>query len=149
MSNRVTVTSPFKTLTDILLELPVISQLTPSVESQLPTETENNNTLCSLLQELETLHRKISTPQTINIVGLDNIQFNHYVCNSKDKIDTLFFEADIPLYWILHVEETLPECKKSVSVIHVTLINYYVKEKTKDKLTWYLTKTYKNRITFC
>lgn len=108
-------------------------------------ESKTDRQISSMINELEILNTRILLPQIIVIAGLEHIKFNCHVSHSKDKIDTLFFEANIPLYWILHVTDVVNE-NNVIDGIHVTLLNFYVKEATKRKLTCYLRNTFNNLI---
>jgi hypothetical protein len=95
-----------------------------------------NQALC----ELEVLHSKVYQPQIIKFAGLEDLHLNCKVDEYKDKIDTLFFSANIPLYWILDIDIKIsPDDKVSC---HVTMLNYFVKEKTLEKLQYYFENQY-------
>lgn len=120
----------------------------PDSEQSSPlclSKSKNDGQISKMLNELEILHTRILLPQILVIAGLEHIKFNCHVSHSKDRIDTLFFEANIPLYWILHVTDVVNE-NNVINGIHVTLLNFYVKEATKRKLTCYLRNTFKNLI---
>jgi hypothetical protein len=95
-----------------------------------------NQALC----ELEVLHSKVYQPQIIKFAGLEDLHLNCKVDEYKDKIDTLFFSANIPLYWILDIDIKISPDDKVFC--HVTMLNYFVKEKTLEKLQYYFENQY-------
>jgi hypothetical protein len=64
--------------------------------------------------------------------------------NIKQRVDTLFFEAHIPSKWKLNVELNYPSPTKID--VHITLLNYIVKERVKELLLDYLNNNYSNII---
>lgn len=104
-----------------------VNRVLSSLDNQCFQEQINR-----LLKEIEDLQAKLDKPQIITLIGLDYIKLNCPVQEYKDKIDTLFFTADIPLYWILNVDIKISSTKTVTA--DITLINYYVKEKVKEKL---------------
>ncbi len=119
----------------------------PSTE----TETEKNE-LALLTEQLDYLHTQISGPQSLQLLGLEYIKLDCKLNNFKEKVDNLFFAADIPLYWILNVswERSKNLFDKHndnmVDIITVTLLNHFVRETTIEKLYSYLTTNFKNKI---
>lgn len=118
-----------------------IRQILTMLKISSDIDIETYQQICKMFNQIDNIRTQITSPQILDIIGLEHIKLDCKVTNYKDKVDTLFFEADIPLYWILFVDK-----KPDNSIIHVTLLNYFVKEKVKTKLLQYLQNTYKNSI---
>ncbi len=97
-------------------------------------------TLKILRQRLEKLYNCIANDQIIHIYNLENIKLSSVTHNIKHKIDTLFFEARIPQTWKIDIKWTITP----VLIVHVRMLNYLVKEKTKELLTSYFSTNYHN-----
>lgn len=59
-------------------------------------------------------------------------------------MDTLYFEAHIPIKWKLKVKWTRTLNNKTV--VHITMLSYFVKEEIKKMLLNFLEHEYKNII---
>lgn len=122
--------------------LVTIEQILVMLKNSGDIDIDAYKQICTISNELDQIQAQITSPQILDIVGLEHIKLDCRVTDYKDRVDTLFFQADIPLYWILSVDQDL----KNTNVIHVTLLNYFVKEKVKTKLLRYLQNTYKNSV---
>jgi hypothetical protein len=112
-----------------------------------PNDEENDpklqNKLIAVLQNrLETLYKCISDPQMIHIYNFEHLQLQSVAHTIKHKVDTLFFEADIPPTWKLDITWSF----NPVLVVHVTMLNYLVKEKAKEMLSDYFSSDYRSFI---
>ena len=108
-------------------------------ESEKETFSQTE-TLKILRQRLEKLYNCIANDQIIHIYNLENIKLSSVTHNIKHKIDTLFFEARIPQTWKIDIKWTITP----VLIVHVRMLNYLVKEKTKELLTSYFSTNYHN-----
>ncbi len=133
--------SPEYSSSDPLNYLVSIKQILTMLKISSEIDIEIYQQICKMFNQIDNIRTQITSPQILDIIGLEHIKLDCKVTNYKDKVDTLFFKADIPLYWILFVDK-----KPDNSIIHVTLLNYFVKEKVKTKLLQYLQNTYKNSI---
>jgi len=115
-----------------------------------------NVNICSEIEQIvQELQLKIdflyslSQPQTITLTNFNFLKINTAVTTVKDKINSLFFDASIPLNWktnLVWTEKTLPSNETIVDTVTITLLNFIVKEQTKKMLTNYFNKTYNNTI---
>jgi hypothetical protein len=64
--------------------------------------------------------------------------------NIKQRVNTLFFEAHIPCNWKINVKWSHPSRTKII--VHVTLLNYIVKERVKELLLDFFKNKYNNII---
>ena len=131
-------------LTDETLNSPPnLKVVANSDENTTETETEalsQIETIRKLRLRLEKLYTCIANDQMLHIYNLENIKLPSVAHNIKHKIEWLFFEAGVPQTWKIDIKwSTTP-----VLVVHVRMLNYLVKEKTKELLLSYLSTDYHN-----
>jgi hypothetical protein len=113
--------------------------------------------ICQLQTQLDYLESLILKPQIIKIISFCDIKLKYNVITYKDQLDSLFFEADIPLYWIIdsrlnkHKNDatTKSHCKlicEQSDIVYVTLLNHHVKRKTIEMLKLFFDTKYDNKI---
>ena len=113
--------------------------------------------ICQLQTQLDYLESLILKPQIIEIISFCDIKLKYNVITYKDQLDSLFFEADIPLYWIIdsslkkHKNDatTKSHCKlicEQSDIVYVTLLNHHVKRKTIEMLKLFFDTKYDNKI---
>ena len=107
--------------------------------------------LCQLQAQLNNLESLILKPQIIEIIGFHHIKLKYIIVEYKDKLDSLFFEADIPLYWIIDskydIITTISDDQHNntnVAVVYVTMLNYHVKKETIKRLNTFFDTKYEN-----
>ena len=107
--------------------------------------TAVNQAIQELWNEIYTL-RDFTKPQTITIHNFHCLKVNTAVTSIKDKVNSLFFDALIPITWKTSVtwSENLP--KNEVENVTITFINFHVKEKVFQKLKKYFEKQYNNTV---
>jgi hypothetical protein len=100
--------------------------------------------IIKLQEQMELLEKIISEPQILTISGVHNLK-TEIAQNWKDKVYNIFYEARIPLFWILDI---LPDEDNITNpdLIYVYFINFQVKEKVKENLENYLSTVYNNKI---
>ncbi len=122
---------------------PNLKVVANSDENTTETETEalsQIETIRKLRLRLEKLYTCIANDQMLHIYNLENIKLPSVTHNIKHKIECLFFEAGVPQTWKIDIKwSTTP-----VLVVHVRMLNYLVKEKTKELLLSYLSTDYHN-----
>jgi hypothetical protein len=101
---------------------------------------ENNDPIgFEITKQIKTLKAQIKhlytflKPQTITIYNFYNLKVNTAVTTVKDKINSLFYECGIPVSWKITVtwtEKTLASNNSVVDTVTITMVNYFVKEKT-------------------
>ena len=100
--------------------------------------------LYNLQSPLYHLHQLLAEPQRIHLHGFEFLRLNSVAHDIKQRVDTLFFEAHIPCKWKLNVEWNYPSPTKID--VHITLLNYIVKERVKELLVDFLKNDYNNII---
>jgi hypothetical protein len=117
-------------------------------QTPLPMPEEKNettsNTIHNLQSRLNNLHRLIKDPQIIHLHGFELLQLKSVSHNIKQRVNTLFFEAHIPCNWKINVKWSHPSRTKII--VHVTLLNYIVKERVKELLLDFFKNKYNNII---
>jgi hypothetical protein len=108
----------------------------------------HQETIQALEFRLEHLYFMIAQPQIIHIYNFDELVLRNHVTNIKDRVETLFFEAHIPNHWKMNVTWTIRESDflPDIIIVHITLISYLVKMKTKQILCKYLENNYNNTV---
>jgi hypothetical protein len=107
--------------------------------------TENKNyTIKNLQLRLNHLHSLLAKPQMIHLRGFEFLKFKSVSHDVKQCVDTLFFEANIPCNWKINVQWNYPSDSKID--VHITFINYIVKERVKELLVNFFDNNYKNII---
>ena len=114
-----------------------------TTNSENETNSENDTstqkeTIRKLRHKLENLYSCVAKPQIIHIYNFENIKLPSVAHSIKHQVDTLFFEAGIPQTWKIDTKWTITPAL----VIHVTMLNYLVKEKTKEMLKSYFSTDY-------
>jgi len=104
-----------------------------------------------LKSKVKRLYQIVNTPQVITLKNFNNLKLPTGVTNIEDQITTLFFEARIPTSWKVKLSWTenidlKPNSKYVVDSVSITMLNYYVKEKTKELLNSYFENHYINTI---
>ena len=106
---------------------------------------EINQAIKELWNQIDTIYDFIK-PQTITIHNFQCLKINSAVESVKEKVDSLFFDALIPLNWKSTVTWTEKTDKNEIDIVTITMINYHVKEQAVKKLTKYFDKMYNNSI---
>jgi hypothetical protein len=116
----------------------------PPPPPPLPTLPSLHYELHQLQEQIEVLEKLIMEHQLISITGISHLK-SEMGQNWKDKVYTLFFEARIPLYWILDIvpDEDNPD---EPDIVYVYFINYHVKNKVNEILPFYLENHYNNNV---
>jgi hypothetical protein len=122
---------------------------TPFPQASLPPAEEKANattnyTLQNLQSRLDHLHGLIAKPQIIHLRGFEFLLLKNVAHNIQQRVDTLFFEAHIPSNWKLNVTWNHPFPTKTD--VHITLLNYIVKERVNELLLDYFNNNYNNII---
>ncbi len=104
-----------------------------------------------LKSKVKRLYQIVNTPQIITLKNFSNLKLPTGVTNIEDQITSLFFEARIPTSWKVKLSWTenidlKPNSKYVVDSVSITMLNYYVKEKTKELLNSYFENHYINTI---
>ncbi len=108
-------------------------------------------TVVDLKSKVKRLYQIVNTPQVITLKNFNNLKLPTGVTSIEDQITTLFFEARIPTSWKVKLSWTenidlKPNSKYVVDSVSITMLNYYVKEKTKELLNSYFENHYNNTI---
>ncbi|MFN9657510.1 MAG: hypothetical protein ACK55Q_17590 [Dolichospermum sp.] len=94
-----------------------------------------NYTIYDLQSRLGHLHDLLTQPQKIHLRGFELLKLKSIAHTVQQRVDTLFFEAHIPCNWKINVRwNTTTHSKTDV---HITLLNYIVKERVKELLSDY------------
>ncbi len=120
----------------------------PSLEkneySEITDVTPTSKDLRELQTQLNNLYQLVAKPQIINLYGFEHLNLQSVSHDIKQRVDTLFFEAHIPIKWKLKVKWT--QTLNNKTVVHITMLNYFVKEEVKKMLLNFLEHEYKNII---
>jgi hypothetical protein len=97
-----------------------------------------------LQEQVELLEKIIMEPQIISITGVNNLR-SETGRNWNDRLNLLFFEAKIPMFWILKIlpDEDHPE---DPNLVYVHLINDTVKDQVIVTLNAYLNEEYNRTV---
>ena len=115
--------------------------------SSLPSSEENttaNYTIQNLQSRLNHLYSLLVEPPTIHLRGYEFLRLKSVTHDIKQGVNTLFFEAHIPSNWKLNVRWTYSSQTKID--VHITLLNYFVKERVKELLRNYFLNIYNSII---
>ena len=115
-----------------------------SLSSSEESNKTTNYTIQNLQSRLSHLYGLLAEPQIIHLRGFEFLQLKSVAHDIKQRVDTLFFEAHVPSNWKLNVKWTHPSHTKID--VHITLINYIVKERVKELLVNYFESHYNNII---
>jgi hypothetical protein len=111
-------------------------------------DTEQLDTINRKLLELENqinhLQEILLNPPYLTITGIKHLSMESGH-DWKDKIYNLFYNARIPMFWILDINEVDLETNHP-NTVTVTFINLIVKEHVTTILTAYLQHDYQNNI---
>jgi hypothetical protein len=117
-------------------------------QTPLPLSKEKNkttsNTIHNLQSRLNNLHKLLKEPQIIHLHGFEFLQLKSVSHSIKQRVNTLFFEAHIPCNWKINVKWSHPSRTKII--VHITLLNYIVKERVKELLLDFFKNKYNNII---
>lgn len=102
------------------------------------------DTLKKLQARLHHLYQLLAKPQIIHLRGFEHLQLKNVSHDIRHRVDTLFFDANIPVNWKTNVKWTHPSATKID--VHITFMNYVVKEKVKEILLDYFVKYYNHII---
>ena len=120
-------------------------------EEEEKEKKENSNsssssiTLEQLQSRLNHLYQLLANPQIINLHGFEQLLLKSVSHDIKQRVNTLFFEAHIPSNWKIKTNWSHPSEKQIV--VHITLLNYIVKERVKEMLLNYFENNY-NRVLY-
>jgi hypothetical protein len=151
MSECKSINLPDETLNILTLppspELEINCDITNPDDSATTSENETFSqidTIRNLRQQLDKIYNCIANDQIIHIHNFENIKLPSVAHNIKHKVDTLFFEAGVPQTWKIDIKWTITP----VLIVHVKMLNYLVKAKTKELLTTYFSNNYHNNYTY-
>ncbi len=99
--------------------------------------------ISKLQEQIDKLYEIAGKPQIIEIKNFDQLIKPTGVVSIEDQVNRLFFDAFIPTTWKLNVELKSNNINDCVSI---TLLNFYVKERTKELLNTYFNHHYSNII---
>lgn len=110
-------------------------------EAQLNTIKQQ---LLELENQLNRLQDIILNPPCLTITGIEHLPLESGQ-DWKDKIHDLFYNARIPMFWILDTHE-INLGTDNINTVKVTFINFIVKEHVASTLLSYLEHHYQNNI---
>jgi hypothetical protein len=87
----------------------------------------------------------IGKPQMIHIKNFDCLLKPTGAFSIEDQVDTLFFDAGIPVSWKIYVDHSINSTSKHLDV-SIAFGNYIVKEKAKERLNTYFSRHYSHTI---
>lgn len=96
--------------------------------------------LSELQSRLSHLYQLLVKPQIIHLHGFESLQVKNVSHNIKQHVNILYFEAHIPCNWKVKIKWTHPTHTKTD--VHITLLNYFVKERVKELLLEYFKNEY-------
>jgi hypothetical protein len=98
-----------------------------------------------LQNQLDKLYDMVGVPQVIHIKNFSQLKIPTGITSINDKVNTLFFDAHIPSNWKISIarDSTDSTCNL-VDTVTVIMLNYFVKEKTKELLRGYFETNYDN-----
>lgn len=96
--------------------------------------------VCELQSRLSHLYQLLVKPQIIHLRGFESLKVKHVSHNIRQRVNILFFDAHIPCNWIVKIKWTHPTHTKTD--VHITLLNYFVKERVKELLLEYFKNEY-------
>jgi hypothetical protein len=103
-------------------------------------------TIQNLQSRLNRLYQILARPQIINLRGFEDLQLQSVSHSDiKQRVNILFFEANIPSYWKTKTKWTHPTQKKTD--VHITFLNHFVKERAQELLLNFLQHKY-NKIIY-
>ena len=105
--------------------------------------TEINQTINELKTHIDCLYEYLK-PQVVTIYNFDNFKATTAVKSVKDKVNSLFYDASIPVNWKISV--TWTETNNTVDTVTINFINHFVKMKSIELLNNYFLKVYNNTI---
>lgn len=118
---------------------------TPLPSSSLnPTPETTIARVQHLHSRLTHLHALLTQPQKLHLRRFEFLQLKNVSHTIEQRVQTLFFEAHIPINWTLKVEYTCSLSKKTD--VSITFINYNVKERAKTLLKEFFKMNYNNII---
>ena len=123
---------------------PLLPSITSSASS-LNTPNCDQETVDLLITKLEYLNSLVVEPQMFSIENFDHLKLQSHTNTVEDKLDTLFFEAGIPVHWKINVtwHDTLSD---TTNTVHVEMLNHFVKIKAIELLQLYFTSCYNNTV---
>lgn len=116
----------------------------------LPTNydlTEINQSIKDLWNQIDHLYDLIK-PQCIEIRNFHCLNVNTADTTVKEKVNSLFFNALIPLNWKVSVTWSETPQKNEIDCVTITMLNFLTKQKALEKLTKYFEKKDINAICF-
>jgi hypothetical protein len=84
-------------------------------------------------------------PQMIHIKNFDRLLKPTGAFSIEDQVNTLFFDACIPISWKIYVNHITNNTSKQLDV-SIAMENYIIKEKAKERLNTYFKQHYSNTI---
>jgi len=106
--------------------------------------SEINNSINELKSHIDMLYKYLQ-PQTITIFNFKNLKPYQSVTTVKEKVDKLFQLAGIPLHWKITLTWTQLN-NNDIDSVTISMLNYHVKEKTKNVLNTFLATEYNNTV---
>jgi len=116
---------------------------TEKIEKSSENPKKTAKTIEELAQQILILKNKLLKPQIITLQGIENLPAEPGR-DWREKVFDLFYSARLPMFWILDLE--LDETEETQTVIHISLINFAIKEHVNKILTQYLNTEYSNNI---
>jgi len=113
---------------------------------QVPSDTSSNSykTFTELQSRLNHLNQLLTKPQILHLHGFEKLLLKSVSHSIKHQVNTLFFEAHIPINWTIRTKWS--HLSENQIVVHLTLLNYIVKERVKELLVDFLKNDYNNII---
>jgi hypothetical protein len=109
--------------------------------SQPPKDLAIRGQLYKLQEQTETLEKVIAEPQVIAIKGVQNLK-SETGNTWKEKLMALLFEARIPYFWTIDLEEN----ETDPNLAYIYFINNATKTKAKELLTHFIRTTYQHNV---
>jgi hypothetical protein len=112
-----------------------------STVTHSPKDLAIRGQLYKLQEQTETLEKIISEPQVIAIKGVQHLK-SETGNTCKEKLTALLFEARIPFFWTIDLEEN----ETDPNLAYIYFINNATKTKTKELLTHFIQTAYQNKV---
>jgi hypothetical protein len=125
----------------IQMDEPEKSTCSTPTHSQPPKDLTIRVQLYKLQEQTETLEKIISEPQVIAIKGVQNLK-SETGNTWKERHTTLLFEARIPYFWTIDLEEN----DADPNLAYIYFMNNATKSKAKELLNHFFQTTYQNNV---
>jgi hypothetical protein len=122
-----------------------IEHLTKETEQKKEEEESMEEYIRNLVNRIASLETFVNSSSIFTILNFDALMLQSSASNVNDKLNTLFYEANIPLIWKISAE-WIKDDNLIVNTVHVTMLNSFVKEKAKALLSLYFSTVYNNTV---